>query len=71
MLPGGNYTTCMIYDMFPALDLYTYRSCTASPKGRLGYGPDDLVDRDLSDLSVRRVKRSPSSTTLSRNIMIV
>ena len=37
LLPGGNNTIYMVYDMFPGLDLpVLYRSRTAPEKGRLG-----------------------------------
>ena len=50
MLPGGNRIICIIYDMFPRLDLY----CTdpAQPLTTAGEDLDDL-DRDLSDAHIR------------------
>ena len=47
MLQGGSRIICIVYDMFPGLDLYH-----AHPAQHIipaGEEPDDL-DRDLSDL---------------------
>ena len=54
MLPGGEPYNLHDVRHVSWVGSVLYRSCT-SHYGRLGC-IDDLVDRDLSDLSVRRVK---------------
>ena len=58
MLQGGSGKICMIYHMFPGLDLY----CT-DPAQHLITAGEDLDD--LSDLSVRRVLFLPYCTGFS------
>ena len=53
MLPAGIRATGMIKDIFPGLDLYG--TGPAQHTITAGWALDDQ-DRDLSDLSVRRVK---------------
>ena len=36
MLQGRSRVICMIYHMFPGLDVYYNRSCTTYHNGRLG-----------------------------------
>ena len=50
MFPGGGRITCMIYDMFPGLDT-NYTDPAQKDVITTGWDIDDLVDRDISDLS--------------------
>ena len=53
MLPGGGRITCMVWSMFPGLDLYLNRSCTTSHND----GLDDLDDLDHDQsIYARRVE---------------
>ena len=48
-LSSRTYLVCMIYHMFPGLDLYN--GDAGQPLTTAGEELDDLLDRDLSDLS--------------------